>query len=95
MTERTLNANEREYKNMMAVAKMLEALSPNEAIYEMKDVYLDLGADWMWTTICRRGFRDCQILCPRDWKAICMADTAAELAEIVDRIRADKYFADK
>lgn len=92
MTKRTLDRYEQGFKNMAAVAKMLEALSPNGTAYVICDVYLDFGQNWMWTTICTES---CQILCPRDWEDICTATTAAELAEIVDRIRADKYFTDK
>ena len=92
--ERTLNRNEIGYKNLKAVAAMLEALSANGAKYVVQDVYLDLGQDWMWTTICRRGWRECQVLNPRDWKRIVVATTANELAEVVEAIRTDKYFND-
>jgi len=94
MTERTLEYNEKAYKNMVAVAKMLEALSEHDAQYIVKDVYLDFGQDWMWTTICRRGYMECQVLCPRDWKAIVSATTVQELADVVEVIRADEYFND-
>jgi hypothetical protein len=90
--ERTLQTNTREYKNLKAVASMLEALSPNGYKYEVKDVYLDFGQDWMWTTIIRNNT---QILCPRDWKMIVMATTPQELAEVVEVIRSDEYFRDK
>ena len=93
--ERTLKVEEQAYKNLKAVAAMLEALSPNNARYEVRDVYLDFGAKWMWTTICRRGFSECQVLSPRDWQEIEIATTPAELAAIVEKIRNDKYFGDK
>lgn len=94
MTERILENNEREYMNMEAVAKMLEATSENGAFYNVEDVYLDYGQGWMWTTICRRGFRECQILSPRQWKEVCLATTIQELADVAEGIKNGKYFAD-
>ena len=90
--ERTLKTNEREYKNLMAIARMLEALSENNTEYEVRDVYLDLGQNWMWTTICRKTGNTCQILNPRQWKDIVMSTTAQELAVCVDDIRNGDYF---
>lgn len=84
-----------QYKNLIAVAAMLEAVSPNGATYVVEDVYFDLGQDWMWTTICRRGYRDCQVLCPRDWELVVMAQTVADLAAAAESIRNDRYFGDK
>lgn len=95
MNYRVIQKNEPEYKNFQAVAAMLEALSPNGATYEVKDVYLDMGQDWMWTTIVRHGFRECQVLSPRDWAGIWCCSTADGLAFVVNQIRRDKYFADK
>jgi len=93
---RTLVRNEKAYKNMMAVAKMLEALSPNEATYTVEDTYLDYGQDWMWTTIiCRKDNSSCQILSPRQWKMIEKAETLEYLVLCVEDIRNDKYFTDK
>ena len=92
--ERTLNVNEKAYKNMIAVAKMLEAFSKHEAEYMVQDVYLDFGQDWMWTTICRRGYMECQVLCPRDWKVIVNATTVQELSDVVEVIRNGEFFND-
>lgn len=92
---RRVEIGSREYKNLEAVAKMLEAVSPNEAIYEVSDCYFDYGQNWMWTTILRFGFRECQILSPRQWEEILLADGIAELAEVAENIRNDKYFGDK
>lgn len=92
---RRVEIGSREYKNLEAVAKMLEAVSPNEAEYVVEDVYFDYGQNWMWTTICRRGFRDCQILNPREWGEILLADDVQELAYITNCIRNGKYFGDK
>lgn len=74
---------------------MLEAVSPNGATYVVENVYFDYGQDWMWSTICRRGYDDCQVLCPRDWEKVIMAQTVADLAAAAESIRNDKYFGDK
>ena len=95
MTERTLNEFEREYTKLELVAKALEMASPNNAKYHVEDVYLDFGQNWMWTTIVRRGYRECQVLTPREWEEIMMAEGLDELAKIVEEIRNDKYFGDK
>ena len=94
MTEQVIMNGTKEYKNLVAVAKMLEALSENDAQYVVKDVYLDFGQDWMWTTICRKGYKECQVLCPRDWRAIVEATTARELADVVEVLKSGKYFND-
>ncbi len=95
MTERVISKNEREYKNLEFVAKALEISSHNNAQYVVKDVYLDFGQRWMWTTIVRRGFRECQVLSPREWENIMTADGISELMNIVEDIRNGKYFGDK
>lgn len=97
MTERIIRVDEPEYKKLKAVASALEMLSKNNASYVVRDVYLDFGQNWMWTTICRENCSwelECQILCPRDWKAIMNIQTADELAEIVNVIRSGEYFND-
>lgn len=95
MTERVISKNEREYKNLEFVAKALEISSPNNAQYIVEDVYLDFGQRWMWTTIVRRGFRECQVLSPREWEEIMLADGVRELAEIAEEIRNGDYFGDR
>lgn len=93
--ERTLQSNEQEYKNLKAVAAMLEALSAHSATYIVEDVYLDFGQKWMWTTIIRKGYSECQILSPRQWEMVTMATSSNELLACVEDIRNDKYFMDK
>lgn len=95
MKKRILKSEEREYKNLVAAAALLEAVSKNNATYVVRDVYLDLGQGWMWTTICREGFRECQVLSPRDWEEIVTASTVQEIADAVDYVMSDKYFGDK
>ena len=94
MTKRTLAQWEPEYKKLKAVAALLEMMSEHNATYIVKDTYLDFGQNWMWTTICRRGWNDCQVLSPRDWEDIMNANTPAEIAAVVDEIRGGKYFHD-
>ena len=91
---RVIEKESKEYKKLEAVAKMLEAFSPNEASYVVEDVYFDLGQDWMWTTICRRGYRECQVLSPREWSEILLTEDSQELAYIAESIRRSKYFGD-
>ena len=94
MGERTLRVDEPEYKKLKAVAAALEMLSKHSAQYVVRDVYLDFGQNWMWTTICREGYRECQILSPRDWRDVMVIETADDLALVVDHIRNDEYFND-
>ena len=95
MNERILSKSEIEYSKLETVARMLESKSPNKAQYVIEDVYLDFGANWMWTTIIRKGYRECQVLSPREWKDIMLADSFTELEQIADDIRNDKWFGDK
>ena len=87
-----------EYKyirKLELVAKMLEMESPNEATYEVENVYFDFGQDWWWTTIVRYGYKECQVLNPKEWEQIILAETAEELVNIVKEIRSDRFFSDK
>ena len=87
-----------EERKLIAVAKILEAVSPNYYDYEVEVTYFDYGQDWAWTTIvCYDYFkhRSWQVLSPVEWKAIITASTVAELASITEKIRADEYFRDK
>lgn len=95
MNPKTISYGTKEYKNLEAVAKILEALSPNRARYEVENVYFDIGQDWMWTTIVRYEYRECQILTPREWAEILMATTPKDFADVVEDIRNGKWFADK
>ena len=94
MNPTTIKVGTKEYKNLVAVAKMLEAVSEKGAKYDVCAVYFDLGLDWMWTTISRKDeeWGGVQVLSPRQWEMIIFADNATQLAEAVDNIRSDKYF---
>lgn len=84
----------KEYCKLESVANILQALSPNGAQYFVSDCFFDIGQNWVWTTIIRNGFRDCQILCPRDWERIITAETPQDIADVVEAIRHDRFFGD-
>ena len=98
--ERVLMFEEQEYKNLQAVASMLTATSKNGYIYQVENVYLDFGQDWMWTTIVAYNLKDdsitgsWQVLSPAEWKDVVLADGAVELMNAVQEIKAGKWFKD-
>ena len=94
MVERVIKRDEREYSKLQIVADALTLYSKNKAQYIVEDVYLDLGQDWMWTTICRKGYSECQVLSPRDWKMIMSSESMSDLAMCIDEIRNNEYFND-
>lgn len=96
MTERVLRpfADANLYNRFEAVASILTAYSPHNAIYMVENVYLDYDQDWKWTTIVRHGYNECQILYPRDWQRIIEADTMEKLFDIVKDLVNDKYSLD-
>lgn len=91
---RILNKEEAEYKNIVAAAKIMEAMSKHNAKYVVEDVYMDMGQNWMFTTICRRGHFECQVLYPRDWINIVSAETVDELTDAVKVAMSDPYWND-
>ena len=101
--ERILDREERAYKNMVAVAAMLEATSVKGFHYYVNECYFDMGQNWMWTTILCRDkslkpddvLASWQELSPRQWKAIEAATSVADLTAIVEDIQAGDYFMDK
>lgn len=95
MGYRTIKTHESMYKKLTVVAAMLTYDSAHDATYVVEDVYLDLGQDWMWTTICRRGYRECQVLSPRQWEDIDFAETLDELLRCVRNIQHGEYFGDR
>ena len=89
---RVLTEDEHAYKNMEAVCGILNALCKTDTVYTVGVTYLDLGQDWKWTTILNS--KGVQILNPREWAEIEVANTANDLVKIVDGIRAGKYFSE-
>ena len=96
---RVIESGTREYKNLRAVAKMLEALSPNGVEYEVGETYFDFGQDWIWTTILAYEkdsvFGGYQAINPRDWESVIMAENENDFAKVVSVIRNNKFFNDK
>lgn len=45
MNPRTVAVGSKEEKNLIAVAKVLEAISPNGYRYEVEETYFDYGQD--------------------------------------------------
>ena len=92
--ERTLVSTEKAYKNLKAVATLLEAVDSEGILYSVGDCYLDFGQNWMWTTIIahdpnsqNKVLSSWQALTPRQWKEIEAAETIEELAEIASKIK--------
>lgn len=94
MSERIIKATEPEYTKLLLVANLLTMYSPHDARYTVQNVYLDFGQDWMWSTIVRRGYRECQILSPRDWKRIVGSESVEELLDVIRDLINDSYALD-
>lgn len=94
MTESILYPNQKAYKNLEAVAGIMTAMSKHDAEYTLENVWFDFGSEWAWTTICRRGYRECQVLSPKQWKKIVSAKTAEELFDAVLYVMNDDCYND-
>ena len=91
--ETVLTPNMVEYKYMKAVCNKLNELSNGKVQYQMEDVYLDAGLDWMWTTIVQTGgWTNVQILNPKVWLDIV---NGKPTDEVVKEIRSGEYFNEK
>jgi len=88
----TLKDDSNDYYRLEMFCKMLNRDSPNGHIYVIKDVYFDIGQNWMWTTIIDTT-ADCQILSPRDWVEI--LNEERQLSDIEKDFFEDKYCQDK
>lgn len=90
--ETVLTPNMVEYKYMKAVCDKLNELSNGKVQYQMEDVYLDAGLDWMWTTIVQTGgWTNVQILNPKVWLDIV---NGKPTDEVVKDIRQGEYFSE-
>lgn len=90
--ECVLSPDSNEHYRMEMFAKMLNRDSPNKHFYHVKDVYLDIGLDWMWTTIIDETAQ-CQVLSPRDWFEI--LNDQRSLEDIEKDFFEDEYCQDK
>ena len=86
--------DEKLYMRMEAIASILTIYSPHNANYIVENVYYDYGQNWMWTTIVRHGYNECQILYPRDWQNIIEADTEEKLHKVIKDLMNDDYELD-
>ena len=92
MNPKLLPSGSDEEKKLRAVAKMLEAVSPNDYDYEVEGTFFDYGQGWMWTTIiCRNyyeeGVSSWQAINPKQWNDILEAETVDELCKVTNEIR--------
>ena len=90
--ECVVQPDSREYQLLKKVAKKLNQDSSNKHKYYVKDVYLDYGQDWMWTTICDETAQ-CQVLSPRQWKEILNEEKSEE--EFLKDFFEDEFCQDK
>ena len=79
-------------KNFEMAATMLRFLVP-ETKFTVEETYLDYGAGMKWETIIVKrgsgyeiGSLDYQMLSPRQWDELYMADTVFDIAQIVTRL---------
>lgn len=95
---RTIGRSTQEYKNLMAAAKLLEAVSESGYRYEVENCYFDYGQDWMWTTIIAYNDKEEGVLSswqavnPKQWEEVIYCNTVEDVANAVNEIRAGKYF---
>lgn len=76
----------KEYKNLKAVASLLDAMKEKDYIF-VEDTYFDYGQNWVWTTIlAHTKYSDVQIITPREWEKIIVANSISELAQIAKEI---------
>ena len=76
-------------KNFEMAATMLRFIVP-ETKFTVEETYLDYGAGMKWETILATregiGGTHYQMLSPRQWDELYMADTVFDIAQIVTRL---------
>lgn len=80
-------------ENFNLAVAMLNKAFP-ESHFVIQNVYLDYGADLSWDTIIRykdksqmdKMFNDYQLLCPREWEELDLADTENDVVAATNRI---------
>ena len=66
----------KEYKKLEQACKLFTAMSPNGSEYKLKNIYFDLGLNWMYTAIvtyCKDG-ESFQALSPVEYEKILTTD---------------------
>lgn len=89
---RVFTSDTEEYGKLKAFCDRLNKVSPNKHVYIIKDIYMDYGADIMWSTIIDTT-AGCQVLSPRDWDNIIYE--LESLDELEKDFFSDKYCQDK
>lgn len=92
ITEKVLAPDSNEYYRLEMFCKMLNRDSPNKHSYVIRDIYLDVGLDWKWTTIVDVT-AGCQVLNPAEWKEI--INDIRDLSEIENDFFDNKFCQDK
>lgn len=98
MNPRTVAIGSKEEKNLIAVAKILEAISPNDYRYEVETTYFDYGQKWTWTTIIAHNDENgdhWQAINPNEWEHIITAELLEDYVVIAEHITKGKYWLDK
>lgn len=62
----TFKEDSEEYYSLKEFAELLTKNSPNKEIYIVGDCYLDIGQNWMWTTILNKT-KGYQAICSSEW----------------------------
>lgn len=91
-TSRVLSLGTQEYTNLQEFCNRLNKDSPNKHTYVLKDIFLDFGADIMWTTIVNNTV-GCQVLSPIMWEDIVYERYS--LDDIEKEFFEDKWCQDK
>ena len=91
---RIYSENSPELNKLKLACYELERLSKHGTVYTVKNIYFDVGQNWMYSAIIAnsRDGASWQAVCPRDYERILYADDVAKTcADIV----ADKYWYDR
>lgn len=96
---RVVTSNDIMYRKLKCLTEMLNAeakLRDSKKTFWIGNCYEDYGAEIMWTTIMSISTGswggEYQLLSPREWKEIDLANSVEELTEVFKEIITDKYF---
>ena len=79
-----LKEDSEELQNLTLACKMFEKDVPI-CQFKIKNVYFDMGQNWMWTNIIAYGSDGSwQLLNPRDWCDICNANSTSAILDVVN-----------
>lgn len=97
MKKEVLKGTSKEFKKLDLMAKVLTGMSATGTVYFVGNTYLDLGQDWMWTTIIAHtpNGDSYQALSPREWEEVLLCESMVEMAQIAEEHFEDKYCCDK